>query len=98
MAEPAKREITIRRINPNGVAPIHVNDLLFNHDGQEIYLQFSEIEPPILIGPEDVEKLTSIEAIARVKLVLSPGFLDSMVKLLTERLQKFNLERELKNE
>lgn len=97
MAEPTRKEIKIKRVNPNGITPIHVNDMLVSHDGTEIYLQFSEIEPPSLTD-EEISKLVSVEAVAKVKLVMSPAFLEAMVNVLTENLEKFKLVRKMDNE
>lgn len=97
MAEPTRKEIKIKRVNPNGITPIHVNDMLVSHDGTEIYLQFSEIEPPALTD-EEISKLVSVEAVAKVKLVMSPAFLEAMVNVLTENLEKFKLVRKMDNE
>ncbi len=98
MEKQDSRAIKINRINPNGITPIHVNDLLMSHDGKEIYLTFSEIEPPVLLDEEDLGKLVSVEAVAKVKLVMSPDFLEAIVKLLSENLEKFKLTRKVNNE
>lgn len=92
------REVKINRVNPNGVTPIHVNDMLVGHDGKEVYLQFAEIEPPLLFEKEDLNKLTSVEAVTKVKLVMSPDFLEAVVNALTENLEKLKLERRTSNE
>src|SRR6266542_1434580 len=92
------KEIKIKRINPNAVTPIHVNDMLVSHDGKEIYLQFAEIEPPVLLDAEQINELNSVDAITKVKLVMSPDFLEAIVKVLSENLEKFKLARKIDNE
>ena len=98
MAEPTRKEIKIKRVNPNGITPVHVNDLVISHDGTEIYLQFSEIEPPALIDREEISKLVSVDAITKVKLVMSADFLEVMIKALTENFEKFKLVRNSDND
>ena len=93
MATESLKEVKINRVNPNGVTPIHVNDMLVGHDGKEFYLQFSEIEPPLFLDSDELNKLVSIDAVAKVKLVMSPQFLEAVAKALTENLEKFKLLR-----
>jgi len=90
--------IKINRSNPNGVSPIHVNDMVVSHDNKEFFLQFLEIEPPAFLEMEELNKLESVEAIMKVKLVVSPEFLEAMAKALTENLEKFKLVRKLNHE
>jgi len=93
MANKNFKEIKINRVNPNDVSPIHVNDMLVGQDGKEFFLQFLEIEPPVLLDVEQLKELETVEAIIKVKLVMSPEFLDAVVKALTESLEKFKLAR-----
>ena len=87
------REIKINRTNPNGINPVHVNDMLVSNDGKEFFLQFSEIEPPVFLEMEDINKLEFIEAITKVKLVISPDLAEAIVRALIENLEKFKLTR-----
>jgi len=87
------REIKIIRSNPNSVSPTHVNDLLVTHDGKEFFLQFLEIEPPALLDKEELAKLESVQAIVKVKLVISPEFLEAMIKALSETFEKYKLNK-----
>jgi len=98
MENKSLKEIKIKRTNPNGVIPVHVNDMLVSHDGKEFFLQFLEIEPPALFDMEEFNKLESLEAIVKVKLVVSPEFMDAMVKALAEAFEKFKLARKLSDE
>jgi len=98
MANKNFREIKINRVNPNGVSPIHVNDMLVGQDGKEFFLQFLEIEPPVLLDVEALNVLESVEAVMKVKLVVSPEFLEAVVKALTESLEKFKLARSADHE
>jgi hypothetical protein len=97
MADLTPKEIKIKRVNPEGITPIHVNDMLVGHDGKEIYLTFAEIEPPLLLDEEALSQLVSVDAVTKVKLVMSPEFLDAIVKALTENLEKFKLVRKSEN-
>lgn len=87
------KKILISRINPDKISPIHVNDMLVNHDGKEFFITFSEIEPPALFEEDDIQKLDSIDAIAKVKLVVSPEFAEVMLKTLGEGVEKFKLTK-----
>jgi hypothetical protein len=98
MVDETLKEVKIKRINPNGVSPVHVNDMLAGHDGKEFFLQFLEIEPPALLDAEALSSLDSVDAIVKVKLVMSPEFLELVIKALTENLEKFKMARRLTRE
>lgn len=97
MADNQVLEIKIKRINPDNVRPTHVNDMLVSHDGKEFFIQFFEIEPPALLEAEDLKKLKSIDAIMKVKLVMSPEFTEAVIRALSETMAKYkarNLDHE----
>ena len=92
------REIKIKRTNPNNVSPIHVNDMVSSHDDKEFYIQFFEMEPPTFLEKEEIDKIEYIEAVMKVKLVMSPEFCEAMVKALNENIEKFKLAKKLIND
>jgi hypothetical protein len=94
MEDKTFKEIKINRSNPNNIFPIHVNDMMVNQDGKEFFLQFLEIEPPSFLEIEELNKLESVDATMKVKLVMSPEFFEAMIKALTESLQKFKIKKE----
>jgi hypothetical protein len=98
MANPTFKELKIKRTNPNGITPIHVNDMVVSHDGKEIYLHFAEIEPPVFVETDEIDSLVTIDAVTKVKLVMSPEFLEAVVRVLTDNLEKFKLLRKQDNE
>ena len=83
------KPIKIKRVNPDGVTPTHVNDMIVSHDGKEFYITFAEIEPPAILDEEELEQLSSISAVAKVKLVISPDFAEAIVRALSENIEKF---------
>ena len=87
------KELRVNRINPHNVSAVHVNDMLVSHDGKEFFLHFLEIEPPVFLKDEELEKLESIDAVTKVKLVISPEFAEAVVKALSETIEKFKLIR-----
>ena len=87
------REIKINRSNPNSVSPTHVNDMLVTHDSKEFFLQFLEIEPPAFLDKEELDSLESVQAIVKVKLVMSPEFLEAMIKALSDTFEKYKLNK-----
>lgn len=87
------KKILISRINPDKISPTHVNDMIVNNDGKEIFITFSEIEPPALFEESDIQNLNSIDSITKVKLVISPEFAEIMLKTLGEGIEKFKLAK-----
>ncbi len=92
------KQLKLKRTNPDNIRPMHVNDMVVSHDGIEFYITFSEIEPPAHLDEDIIEKLQTIDAVAKVKLVLSPTFAEATVKVLSENIEKFNIKRESSNE
>ncbi|MFZ5515897.1 MAG: DUF3467 domain-containing protein [Candidatus Zhuqueibacterota bacterium] len=85
------KPIKIKRVNPDGVTPTHVNDMIVSHDDQEFFITFAEIEPPAILDEGELEQLTSINAIAKVKLVISPNFAEAIVRALSENIEKYKI-------
>jgi len=86
------KQIKISRKNPDNVRPIAVNDLLITHSRDEFFLTFSMIEFPPILEEKDFENLQEVEAIAMVKIVVTPEFADALSQTLSKNLDSFKLE------
>lgn len=81
-------QLKINRVNPDNIRPILANDLLVNHTENEFFLTFSILEPPAILSQEDLGKTSEVSAITRAKIVISPKFLESIIKVLTVNYEK----------
>ena len=99
-AEPQKfivgKPLKIRRVNPDGVRSVPVNDRLITHTKQEFYITFSSIEPPTILDEKDLEDLQGIDAVARAKLVVSLDFAEAIIKALSINIENYKNEIEPK--
>jgi len=77
------KKVTIKRVNPDNVRPTYANDFIVTHTEKEFFLTFSLLEPIGLLDPKEIEKYNEIEANAVCKIVMSPAFIDLMMKALS---------------
>jgi hypothetical protein len=89
-----EKEVKIKRINPNGVVPVHVNDVVFSHTDHEFFVTFSQIEPFGVLEQAEVVNINSIDAVARVKIVFTPSMADSMLQALTTNINNWKKRTE----
>jgi hypothetical protein len=82
-------QLSIKRINPDNVRSVPINDIIVNHSENEFFITFSSVEPPAILDPKELEKLSDINAITRAKIVVSPDFLEAIIKALTINLEKY---------
>jgi len=92
------KEVKIKRTNPDNVLPIFVNDVVVGHSLVEFIFNFSSIEPPLIIDPQDLQRLKSVDAVTRVKLVTTPKFAQDLLRALSINIENYkkSLEEELK--
>jgi hypothetical protein len=81
-------ELRIERKNPKRLLSEYVNDLVVTHSEKEVFITFSQIEPPAFLSGEDIEDIKSIEAIAISKLIVTPEFAEKIINTLTKNLRK----------
>lgn len=91
-------QLRIERVNPDNVRSLPVNDVIITHSQNEFFITFSSVEPPATLDAEAIRKMTQIDAVTRAKLVVSPDFLEAMIKALTTNLEahKKNLKANVK--
>lgn len=65
------KEVKIKRVNPDNILPIFVNDFLITHSENEFFLTFSVIEPPAILDFEELNLINNVDAITRIKAVLT---------------------------
>ncbi len=82
-------QLKVKRVNPDNVRSVPINDVIINHSENEFFVTFSSVEPPAFLDPKEVINLTEIEAITRAKIVVSPDFVDAIIKALTLNLEKY---------
>lgn len=87
------KQVAISRINPDNIRSVFANDLLVTHSDNEFFLTFSEIEIPPILEEKDLQNLTTIEAITRIKLIITPRFAEAILKTLSSNLDNYKSNR-----
>ena len=85
-------QLKVERTNPDNIRSVPVNDVIVTHSQNEFFITFSSVEPPAILDPNELSKLTAIDAITRSKIVVNAEFLEALIKALN-----INLERYKKN-
>lgn len=88
MEEPGK-EIPIIRTNPTNLKPEYMNDFIVGHTANEFFLTCSMIEPPQTFSEQELKELSSIEAIAIAKFVVTPEYAVRIRNALTTNIDKY---------
>ncbi len=81
-------EVKIVRKNPNSVLPVYANDMLASYSDKELFLTFSLLEPPTGY-PDELKDLKELPAIAVSKLVLTPEFAETVLKVLSGVIEQY---------
>ena len=97
MNEDKFKKVLINRINPEQIKPTYINDAIVTHTNDEFFITFSQIERPAILSEEKIKELSSIDAIAKSKLIVSPAFFKRIIEVFESNyktyLSKSNAER-----
>ena len=85
-----EKKVRIARVNPENIKPIFANDFLVSHNEEEFFLTFSIMEPLHFETEEDLANIETIEAVARVKLALTPNFIRRVSNALVTNIEGFD--------
>lgn len=84
-----EKKVGITRVNPENIKPIFTNDFLVSHTEEEFFFIFSILEPVQIVTEEELDKIKSVEAIARVKLVLTPDFTKRVSEAIIKNIEGY---------
>ncbi len=86
----AEKKVSIVRVNPEKIKQIFANDFMVSHNEEEFFLTFSIMEPFHIETEEDLAKIKTIEAVARVKIILTPNFTRRVSKALVTNIEGYD--------
>ena len=75
----------------------YATNIIVQAGEQELYLSFFEARPPILLSPEDVEKLESVTAEFIAQVIVTPERLAKFIEVLQQQLEAFNKKKAAAN-
>ena len=88
------KPVKIVRKNPDNIRSIPVNDVLISHTDYDFFITFSAVEPPPILEEKEFDELVEVEAIARVKLVVTPAFAEALLKVLSTNVERFKQDHD----
>jgi hypothetical protein len=94
------KPLPIKRTNPDGLRPIFVNDVVITHTKDAFFITLSQIEVPAILSSDESDEISSVNAIAVSKFVISAEFAKVFIDALSTNYEKYlkNVEQESKDE
>lgn len=61
---------------------------------QEFYLSFFEIQPPIILSPEDVGAIENVRAECIARIIITPERMAKFIEVMQQQLDNFNRKKD----
>jgi hypothetical protein len=78
---------------PEDLISGYATNILVQNGEQELYVSFFEAQPPILLSPEDADKLESVKAECFARIIITPDRLAKFIEVLKKQLDVFNAKK-----
>jgi hypothetical protein len=91
--KPQERVIPIIWNFPEDLISGYATNIVVQNGEQELYVSFFEAQPPILLAPEDAEKLESVNAECIARIVITPDRMAKFIDVLQKQLNVFNSKK-----
>ena len=83
-----RKKIAIRRTDPNDVPLIFANDFAMTNTGNDVFLVFSQVQPPVDLKAETIGAMTELPAVAVAKVVVNITLAKAIVKVMGDNLKQ----------
>ncbi len=93
--KPQERNIPMVWKLPDDLLSGYATNMLVQTGEQELFISFFEIQHPVMLVPEDINKLESVNLECIAKIVITPERLATFIEVLQKQLAAFN-EKKLK--
>jgi len=94
----AEFSIAVRWGSLEGIPTVYANNIYVTHAGDEFYVVFGELEPPVVLGMDKSELPELIEIRPLVKLAIAPDVMTRFVDVLSDNIRKFKEKRQRERE
>src|SRR5215216_2408009 len=84
------REIPINWYFPDDLVSGYATNILVQAGPEEFYVSFFEAPPPVIMRPEDVEKINEVEAECIARIVINPRRMGDFIRVLQQQFEAFN--------
>jgi hypothetical protein len=88
-----EREIPLIWDIPEDLTSGYATNMLVQIGEHEFFVSFFEAQPPIIIKPQDVEKLESVRAECLARLVILPDRMEAFIEVLQKQLDIFKARK-----
>lgn len=71
----------------------YATNILVQTGEQELFISFFQIHHPVLLAPEDINKVESVTAQCVAKVIVTPERLATFIDVLQKQLEAFNTKK-----
>lgn len=79
---------------PEDMISGYATNMLVQAGEHELYVSFFEAPPPVLLGPEDVKNLESVNAECIARIIIAPERMPEFIGVLQKQLDTFNQKKQ----
>jgi hypothetical protein len=78
---------------PDDLLSGYATNMLVQTGEQELFISFFELQPPVLLTPEDATRLESVKAECIAKIIVTPERLTVFIEVLQKQLDAYNAKK-----
>jgi Protein of unknown function (DUF3467) len=78
---------------PEDLLSGYATNMLVQTGEQELFVSFFELQQPVLLVPEDAEKLESVKAECIARIIVTPERLVGFIEVLQKQLDAYNAKK-----
>lgn len=94
----ASKKVALDFTLPDGMVGQFADNMIVSHTGNEFILSFTQTLHPLVVKPEEAEKITSVEARCVARVILTPAGMNQIVEALQTNLERYQKSVEKKGE
>ena len=90
-------ELRKNYINPHNLSMVFANEATINSSKNEFHLTFYQSQAPVMLDDSDREKAKekgTIDVVTVTRIVMTPKFTESVIKMLQQGLERYNKRME----
>lgn len=78
---------------PDDLLSGYATNILVQTGEQELFVSFFELQHPVILAPEDANKLESVKAECIAKIIVTPERLAAFIVVLQQQLDAYNAKK-----
>jgi len=91
--KPQERIIPMVWNFPDDLLSGYATNILVQTGEQELFISFFELQQPVVLAPEDVAKIESVNAECIARIIVTPERLSKFIEALQKQLDTFNAKK-----